>query len=105
MTATVEYFVRGMLTIARQPASPDDDAKWCAEMHKVIDQAWEQGFNAADNAAPELLAACKAMLDAHPTAIAMWVGPYRPEAEAQQAKQKARELARTAIDKAEGGAK
>jgi hypothetical protein len=57
MTATPEYAVRAMLTIARMPATPEDDDKWCREMLGMFQQQYDAGK--AESGAPDLLEACR----------------------------------------------
>ena len=48
VTADAEYAVRSMLTIARMPATPTDDAKWCATMLDYMQQQYDAGQRAAN---------------------------------------------------------
>lgn len=48
VTADVEYAVRSMLTIARMPATPTDDDKWCATMLDYMRQQYDEGHRTAN---------------------------------------------------------
>ncbi len=59
ITATPEYAVRAMLAIARMPATPEDDDKWCKQMLDMFQQQYDAG---ADRSAA-LLAALEAITE------------------------------------------
>ena len=54
LTATPEWTAQALLTMARLPSSPDDDAKWLGIV---------EGYIRFGAAAPELIAACRTLAD------------------------------------------